>query len=216
MTELIFENDYAWDALQILFWGLFALPLMALPIGLILAGTRSSFGTIFQSIAGLFDRINFVIGTFACWAALAMVLVQFAVVLMRYVFGLSFAPLQDTIIYLHAFLFLAAGGYTLLKDGHVRVDILSRDAGPRTKAFIDFAGVYLFLLPAMALLFYVSWPYVGQAWSTMEGSTEVTGLPVYPMKTLLLLFPALLLIQGWSLAVRSLMTFWHGSEEALS
>ena len=80
-----------------------------------------------------------------------MVLLQFAVVVMRYVFGVGFIFMQEGVIYLHAALFMLGAGYTLLHGGHVRVDIFYRDAAPPRKALIDLLGVILFLVPVCGI-----------------------------------------------------------------
>ena len=69
------------------------------------------------------DAANSVIGRTTAWLALIMVLVQFVVVMMRYVFGVGSIMMQESVIYMHAFLFMLGAGYTLLQGGHVRVDI---------------------------------------------------------------------------------------------
>ncbi len=206
MAHPVFENDLLWTAFQVFIWGLYALPVLALTglAGLVLARERWRGGL--QWLADAIDTGNSVLGETVRWAALAMVLVQFLVVVLRFVFGYGEIALQESILYLHGALFMAAGGYTLLKDGHVRVDIFYRDAPPRHQALVNAAGVYLFLLPSMALVFYAAWPEVGRSWITGESSAEASGLPVYPLKALILLFATALLLQGWSLVARSVLT----------
>jgi TRAP-type mannitol/chloroaromatic compound transport system permease small subunit len=107
---------------------------------------------------------------------------------------------------MHAFLFLVGAGYTLLHGGHVRVDIFYREAAPRAKAWIDFLGVLLLLLPVCALLWWFSWPYVVKSWQVFEGSKETSGIQaVYLLKSLILVFCFLVSVQGLALALRSLL-----------
>ncbi len=135
-----------------------------------------------------------------------MVIVQFTVVILRYVFGVGSIMLQESVVYLHAILFLAGSAYTLLHGGHVRVDIFYRHAKARKKALIDLVGVVIFLIPVCALIWWVSWPYVVNSWLVFEGSRETSGIQaVFLLKTVILLFSALMLIQGISLAARSLI-----------
>jgi TRAP-type mannitol/chloroaromatic compound transport system permease small subunit len=139
------------------------------------------------------DRCNEAIGRWVSWAVIAMVLLQFLVV-----------ALQESIVYLHGLLFLVAAGYTLLRDGHVRVDIFYRSAPPRQKALVDLLGTLLFLLPVCVLLWVVSWPYVAASWSVLEGSKETSGIQgVYLLKSAILVFVLLVALQGFSLAARS-------------
>src|SRR5215218_3635421 len=98
-------------------------------------------------IAAAIDRFNTAMGRAASWCALAIVLLGFAVVLMRYVLGLGSIWLQESILYAHAALFLLAAAWTLQEGGHVRVDVFYADASPRTKAWIDLLGALLLLLP---------------------------------------------------------------------
>lgn len=140
-----------------------------------------------------------------------MVVIQFVVVIMRYVFGVSSLMMQESIIYMHGILFMIGAGYTLLNDGHVRVDIFYRDASERTKALIDMLGSALLLLPVMAVIFMGALPYVRQSWASLEGSAETSGIPaVYLLKTVILVFCVLLGLQGISLLIRSLITVMGG------
>lgn len=152
------------------------------------------------------ERINEVIGRGIAWLVLGMVLVQFAVVIMRYVFAIGSIPLQESIWYMHGTLFMVAAGYTLLHDGHVRVDIFYRKASPRYRALIDLLGVLVFLLPLCAATWWLSWRYVAHSWAIREGSTEISGLPfIYLLKSVILVFVVLMTIQGLALALRSLL-----------
>jgi TRAP-type mannitol/chloroaromatic compound transport system permease small subunit len=93
-----------------------------------------------------------------------------------------------------------------LKDGHVRVDIFYREVSVRRKALVNLFGVVLFLLPLCYITWMLSWSYVANAWAVREGSTEVSGLPfIYLFKTVILVFIVLVVLQGLSLALRSLM-----------
>src|ERR1700754_1230707 len=147
-------------------------------------------------IAALIDRLNTAIGRAASWCALAIVLIGFAVVLLRYVLGVGSIWLQESILYAHAALFLLAAAWTLQVGGHVRVDVFYADATPRTKAWIDLLGALLLLLPFCAAIFYFSLPYVARSWATFERSREASGLPaVFLLKTLIPLFALLLALQ---------------------
>ena len=97
-----------------------------------------------------------------------MVLVQFFVVVMRYVFGTGSIQFQEIILYMHGILFMVAAGGTLLTNDHVRVDIIYNNLSPRKQATIEFIGCILFLLPFCGLVLYTSWNYVGQSWHIAE------------------------------------------------
>jgi len=153
------------------------------------------------------DAVNNRIGRIISWTALVMVLVQFLIVVMRYIFSLGFIWMQESVFYLHSILFMLGAGYTLLHEGHVRVDIFYREHSERAKAIVDFIGSIVFLLPVCVLLWWWSWPYVAQSWSVLEGSRETSGIPiVYLLKSLILIFSGLIAIQGVSMMLRSLLT----------
>lgn len=152
------------------------------------------------------DLVNATVGRCVKWLAVALVLVQFGVVVLRYVFGTSFIALQESVIYLHAAIFMLGAGYTLLHDGHVRVDIFYGEASPRRKAAIDLFGCLVLLIPSCLVMLHVTWGFVLQSWRILEGPLSVGGLPaVFLLKTLIPLFAALLLIQGVSLALKNLL-----------
>ncbi len=160
-----------------------------------------------RKLSRTIDSVNIAIGRAVCWLALAMVLLQFAIVVLRYVFGVGSLAMHETVVYMHGVLFMMAGAYTLAEDGHVRVDIFYRDAAPRKKAMINLFGVAVFLAPICILILYLSYPYVARSWSVLEGSRETSGLPgVFLFKTVILVFAGLLLLQGVSIVVRAVDT----------
>jgi TRAP-type mannitol/chloroaromatic compound transport system permease small subunit len=155
-------------------------------------------------LAGLIDRLNGAIGRAVSWCALAIVLIGFAVVLMRYVLGIGSIWLQESILYAHAALFLLAAAWTLKEGGHVRVDVFYAGASPRAKALVDLAGTLLLLLPFCVAVIYFSLPYVARSWVILERSRETSGLPlVFLLKTLIPLFAAMLALQGLSQAAKA-------------
>lgn len=159
------------------------------------------------SLTKSIERFTTAVGRAASWCALAIVLVGFAVVLMRYVLGLGSIWLQETIIYAHAALFLLAAAWTLKEGGHVRVDIFYSTASPRSKALVDLCGALLLLLPFAIALFVFSLPYVARSWAILERSRETSGLPlVFVLKTLIPAFAALLALQGIAQAIRAAIT----------
>ncbi|MGA7002432.1 MAG: TRAP transporter small permease subunit, partial [Pseudolabrys sp.] len=101
------------------------------------------------TLADRIDRLNAAIGHGAAWLAIAVVLLQFALVVARYLFGLGSVWLSETVVYAHATLFMLAAAWTLQAGGHVRVDIFYADASVRAKALVDLIGALLLLLPFM-------------------------------------------------------------------
>lgn len=144
-----------------------------------------------------------------------MVIVTFAVVVLRYGFDLGWISMQESIVYLHAMNFMIGAAYTLKHDAHVRVDIFYQKFGLRGRAWVDLLGSLLLLLPMCGFILWSSWDYVSDAWSVKEASGEAGGLPwLYLLKSLLLIMPGLLIIQGMALALESLLTLM-GRPEAL-
>ena len=139
------------------------------------------------------------IGKGVAWLSLAMVCLTVVIVLLRYGLNLGWIWLQESVIYLHAAVFLLAAGWTLQADGHVRVDIFYRDVSARHQAWVNLAGNTLLLAPVCVFLLVVSWEYVAASWRLLEGSREAGGIPaVFLLKSLILVFPALLLMQAMS------------------
>jgi TRAP-type mannitol/chloroaromatic compound transport system permease small subunit len=160
-----------------------------------------------QRLTGLvksIERLTVTVGRAASWCTLAIVLLGFAVVLLRYVLGFGSIWLQETIIYAHAALFLLAAAWTLKEGGHVRVDVFYATASPRTKALVDLCGALFLLLPFAVTLFWFSLPYVMRSWAILERSPETSGLPlVFLLKTLIPAFALLLALQGIAQAIRA-------------
>ena len=156
-------------------------------------------------IARATDALNERIGVTVAWLALFTVLVEFAVVVMRYVFGVGSVKMQESIVYMHATVFMVAAGYTLLHDGHVRCDVFYAAAAPRRRALIDLIGVLVFLLPTCVLIAWVALPYVAAAWAVREGSPEGSlGIQgVFLLKSILFVFAALVALQGVAMAIRA-------------
>ncbi|PLX35974.1 MAG: C4-dicarboxylate ABC transporter permease [Hyphomicrobiales bacterium] len=159
-----------------------------------------------RALAAAIDAVNDRIGRFVAWFALLIVLVQFVVVVGRYVFGMGSIWMQESIVYMHALLFMLAAAYTLHDDGHVRVDIFYREANPRLKAMVNLVGSLVLLVPVCVLIVWVSWGYVANSWAVMEGSKETSGIQgVYLLKTAIIVFAVQMGLQGVSMMLRSLL-----------
>jgi len=166
-----------------------------------------------KAIIAAIDGLNYHVGRAVMWLAVGTALVQFATVILRYVFAIGFIPMQESIWYMHAILFMTGAGFTLLQDGHVRVDILYRDAKPRTKAIIDLLGSLFLLLPVCIAAFWLSFSYVTNSWRILERSTEVSGLPlIFALKTFIWVFAILVGLQGIALALRAIVAIREHDE----
>jgi TRAP-type mannitol/chloroaromatic compound transport system permease small subunit len=159
-----------------------------------------------RRVADSLDAINRTTGLAVRWLALGMVLVQFGIVLLRYVFGYSSIALNESVLYMHAALFMLGAGYTLLVDAHVRVDIFYASAPAARKARIDAFGHAALLIPSMLALLYWSWPSVANSWAILEGPISVGGIPAaFLLKSLIPAFCVLLIVQSVACLLRGLM-----------
>jgi TRAP-type mannitol/chloroaromatic compound transport system permease small subunit len=163
----------------------------------------------------LVSGLNRVIGEVLAWLALAMVLVCFTVVVQRYVFHISILALQDLYVWMNGAMFTGVAGFALLRDDHVRVDIFYRPWSIRRKAIADLIGVVIFLIPFMVVVLLYGLPYVQRSWRIWEGSANIGGMPgLFVLKTFILVFGVLVLLQGIAWAFRSILVL-SGNEEAL-
>ncbi|WP_209424555.1 TRAP transporter small permease subunit [Pararhodobacter sp. SW119] len=166
-------------------------------------------------LADSLDWINRAAGAVVMWLALAMVLLQFVLVLMRYVFGVASIFWGEGVLYLHAMIFMLGAGYTLWAQGHVRVDIFHAKLSPRGQALVDIFGHLALLGPALIMLLYWSWPMVRRSWAILEGPISVGGIPAaFLLKSLVPAFCVLLLIQGVSALIRDLIRLREGVDAA--
>ena len=157
----------------------------------------------------MLDRISTTIGKASAWLTLFMVIVTFVVVVLRYVFDVGLIWLQESVIWMHAVVFMIGAAYTLQQEQHVRVDIFYRATTPQRRAWIDLIGVLVFLLPLCALLALKSFDFVAVSWRLHEASRESSGMP-YPMvpllKSILIVMPVMLGLQGVSMLLRCIHT----------
>jgi len=162
--------------------------------------------SFFRRSVQLIDSLNERVGRFVSWLVLALVLITFCIVILRYLFDLSWVMMQESIVYLHGLIFMLGAAYTLKHEGHVRVDIVYQRCTPSIKAWIDLLGTVFLLLPVAGFILWSSWEYVMNSWDILEASRNSGGLPfVYLLKTCLLLMSALLILQGLSLLMAKIV-----------
>lgn len=150
--------------------------------------------------------LNGLLGRMFALFALGIVAVCFTVVVMRYVFNQGSVPLQDLYVWLNGMMFTGIAGYTLMKDGHVRVDIFYRDARLRTRALVDLIGCVAFIAPFLWIMVLHGYPYVARSWGLREGSANVGGLQgLFVLKSFVLVFVVVVGLQAVAMALRSLL-----------
>lgn len=166
-----------------------------------------------QRVIRFIDALNYRIGRAVMWLAIIIALIQFATVIFRYVFSIGFIPVQESIWYLNAILFMTGAGFALFADAHVRVDILYREARPRRQALVDLLGGLFLLLPVSIATVWLSFGYVTMSWRVLEGSTEVSGLPlIFVLKTFIWVFALLVGLQGIAMIGRAYLAIRGRSE----
>ena len=152
------------------------------------------------------DKMNEWVGRGVAWVTLGLVLVVFTDVVMRYLFNTSFVFTQELEWHLFGFIFLIGAGYTLLHDGHVRVDIIYQRLGSKGRAWINLGGVLIFLIPGCLMVITTSWQFVANSFSMLEGSPDPGGIPYrFIIKGCIPVGFTLLLLQGISLGLHSFL-----------
>lgn len=106
--------------------------------------------------------------------------------------------------YLFSLIFLLGAAYVLKHDNHVRVDIVYNQLSPKGKAWIDLLGGLFLLLPMCALVVYFSYPAVLNSWQVLEMSSDPSGLPRYPLKTMIVVAFICLGLQAVSQIVKQI------------
>jgi TRAP-type mannitol/chloroaromatic compound transport system permease small subunit len=131
------------------------------------------------------DRLNEWVGRFAIWLVLVVVIVSSANAVLRKTLSTSSNAWLEVQWYLFGAIFMLLAGYTLLRNGHVRVDILSALLSRRRQIMIEIFGVIFFLLPMALLILALSWPMFVEAWVSNETSSNAGGLVRWPAKLLI-------------------------------
>ncbi len=153
----------------------------------------------------LIERLGNVLNVFM----IALVCVVIIVVIGRYFFDIGSIALQELTTYLHATIFMLGISYTLKHDEHVRVDIFYRNFSEKRQALVNVIGGLMFIFPMSIFIGWSSWDYVLASWSIMETSTENNGLPfIYLLKTVMLIMPFLLAIQGLITVAKNLLALY--------
>lgn len=158
------------------------------------------------------DLLTEFTGKLIGWFTLAMVLLTFLIVLLRYGFNYGSIAMQESVLYFHGLVFMLGAGYTLKQGGHVRVDIFYQRFSQRKKAVVDLFGSLFLLLPVCIFVFFISFDYVARSWRILESSSEAGGLPlVYISKSLLLIFAVTLTLQGLAEIARNIQSLLSSS-----
>ena len=154
--------------------------------------------TLLLKLSQLIDWLNERVGKGAFWLVLIMTLISAGNATYRFIFNDSSNGMLEIQWYLFAAVFLLCSPYTLQKNEHVRIDVLSGKFGPRANAVIDIIGTLFFLLPMVIAVMWLSLPLVAESYRIHEYSANAGGLIRWPVKILLPIGFALLALQGIS------------------
>jgi TRAP-type mannitol/chloroaromatic compound transport system permease small subunit len=144
------------------------------------------------------DGLSTRIGRIVYWLVLVVSLLSAFNAAMRFTIDYSSNAWLEIQWYLFSAIFLLGGGYTLLRNEHVRIDVVSAHLSPRARAWIDVFGLLLFVLPLCVLLVALGVPYVKFSYAVGEVSSNAGGLIRWPAKALIPLGFALLGLQALS------------------
>ncbi|MDM8542373.1 TRAP transporter small permease subunit [Desulfococcaceae bacterium HSG9] len=160
------------------------------------------------------DRLNEITGQFVAWLTTVLVLVVFYDVILRYVFAKGNIAMQELEWHLFSMIFLLGAAYTLKNNGHVRVDIIYVKFNEKTKAWINFIGSFLFLIPFALIVIYATKDFILNSWAVREVSPDPGGLPArYILKAMIPLGFGLLILQGVAEAFKNLLTIINDVSE---
>ena len=164
------------------------------------------------ALARLIDETNERVGRAVAWLVLAAVLVSVGNAITRYALNVGSNAWLEAQWYLFAAIFLLAAGWALKRNAHVRIDVLSGRLSARTKAWLDIFGSVFFLMPMALLILYLSWPMFLQSYTGNEVSSDAGGLVRWPVKLLIPVGFALLVLQGVAEIIKR-MAFLRGATE---
>ena len=171
---------------------------------------NSSFFNNLDKLSLLIASINRIAGYLCAFLVVLMTLNVFLVVVLRYLFGISFIWMQETYVWMHAFIFMLGAGFTYLNDDHVRIDIIYRSSSQIYKTIVDLVGIVFFLFPLLYIIWIFSYPFVYKSWQMNEISREAGGLSMlYLLKFAILLFVILLFLQAISKIINYFLYFFR-------
>lgn len=148
------------------------------------------------------DAVNDHVGKTVYWLVLVAVVVSSLNAIVRKAFDMSSNAFLEVQWYLFSAIFLLCAGYTLLRNEHIRIDVVAGRFTRRTQTWIDVFGTVFFLMPMVALILYESWPWFLRAWHSGEVSPSAGGLILWPAKILVPVGFVLLGLQGVSELVK--------------
>jgi TRAP-type mannitol/chloroaromatic compound transport system permease small subunit len=153
-------------------------------------------------VSRLIDRLSEFLGRWVVWLVLAAVLLSAGNAIVRKAFNMSSNAMLELQWYFFSAIFLLCAGYTLLRNEHVRIDVITGRFSARTQTWIDVLGTIFFLMPMALIFIYLSWPVFVRTITHGEISTNAGGLIIWPARALVPIGFTLLFLQGFSELVK--------------
>ena len=153
-------------------------------------------------VSRLIDSLNEFLGRWVAWLVLAAVVLSAGNAIVRKIFNMSSNSLLELQWYFFSAVFLLCAGYTLLRNEHVRIDIITGRFSARTQTWIDVLGTIFFLMPMAIMIAWLSWPFFTITWINNEISGSAGGLMLWPARILIPVGFVLLALQGVSELVK--------------
>jgi TRAP-type mannitol/chloroaromatic compound transport system permease small subunit len=157
-------------------------------------GTVNALLTLSRAIDAVTERV----GRIVYWLVLVVVLISAANAVVRKLFNYSSNSYLEIQWYLFSVIFLFGAGYTLLRNDHVRIDIIQGKLSARAQNWIDVIGIVLFLWPMSIIIMWLAWPLFVDSYTRNEVSTNAGGLIIWPARLMIPIGFALLLMQSVS------------------
>jgi len=172
-----------------------------------------------RRLSNMIDAVNGFIGRVLAWVAVVLVALGVINVVGRYLgahLGMQLSSNAVLEAQTQAFnlIFLLGAAWLLMRGGHIRVDILHSRFGPRLREWVDLVGHVLILIPFSLTMMWLSWDYVMRSWARLEVSPNPGGLPLYPIKTVILLAFGLLALQGISEIIKRVDALRHLAQQS--
>jgi TRAP-type mannitol/chloroaromatic compound transport system permease small subunit len=168
-------------------------------------------GSTMLTVISNIDRINTAVGKAFGWYILILTFGTSYEVFVRYVLTSPTSWAFDLSYNMYGALFFMAGAYTLSRNAHVRGDVLYRMWRPRIQAVVDLTLYVLFFYPGVLALTFAGYAYAGDSWRYREVSVySPADIPIFPLKTLIPIGGALLLVQGFAEVLRCIVCLRTG------
>lgn len=154
--------------------------------------------SVLLRISAVIDWITDHVGRYAIWLLLGAVVISAGNALSRYAFSLSSNAMLEVQWYLYSAVFILGAGYTLMKNQHVRIDLVSNRISARARNWVDAIGLAVFLIPVAVMIAWMSWAGFVDSYKVGEVSSNAGGLIRWPVRLLIPVGFWLLAAQGVS------------------